>query len=135
MKIYYTASPSSEDIDFLTQQINQETFDKGSAYHFAFFMRNNYGDIIVGCNGSVIFGSVYTDQLWVHPDKRKQGLGRALMEKVHDLGRQEGCTMATLTTLSSQAALNFYEQLGYQCDFKRPGYTQGADCLFLMKRL
>jgi GNAT superfamily N-acetyltransferase len=79
---------------------------------FAFFIRDEKNQIIAGCNGSVIFGSIYTDQLWVHPDHRKNGLGHQLMEAVHDYGRRSGCSMATVATMSFQGAKSFYEKLG-----------------------
>ena len=81
MKIEHTSSPHAVDIDLLTQKINQETTDFGSAYPFAIFIRDENNQIIAGCNGSIIFGSIYTDQLWVHPDHRKRGLGHKLVGK------------------------------------------------------
>ena len=87
IKIEHSFAPSNDEIEFLTKQINNETSEMGSAYPFAFFARNEVGKIIAGCNGSVVFGSIYTDQLWVHPDWRKNNLGRKLMEHVHDYGR------------------------------------------------
>lgn len=75
MNIEFTLTPEAADIDFLTKQINQETPEFGAAYPFAFFIRDNYSKIIAGCNGNVIFGSVYTDQLWVHPNYRKTRFG------------------------------------------------------------
>lgn len=131
MKIEHTLKPSNEDIDFLTQKINDENDIGSSAYPFAFFIRDNNNNIIAGCNGFVIYGAIYTDQLWVHPDYRKQGLGRKLMDHVHKYGRKTGCTMATLSTLSFQNARHFYEHLGYQCDFERPGYFNNATGIFL----
>jgi GNAT superfamily N-acetyltransferase len=67
--------------------------------------------MIAGCKGSVIFGSIYTDQLWVHPAHRKNGLGHKLMEIVHDYGRRSGCSMATVATMSFQRA-KAYEYWG-----------------------
>jgi len=104
MKIEFTSTPASEDIDFLTQKINQETPAFGEANPFSFFIRDESNQIIAGCNGSMIFGSIYTDQLWVNPGSRKQGLGRQLMEAVHDYGRRSGCSMATVATMSFQSA-------------------------------
>ncbi len=66
MNIVFTSAPASEDIDFLTHKINEETPEFGEAHPFAFFIRDEKNQIIAGCNGSVIFGSIYTDQLWVH---------------------------------------------------------------------
>ncbi len=134
-KIEHSLSPSHVDIDFLTQQINQETPEFGSAYPFAFFIRDEHHQIIAGCNGSVIFGVIYTDQLWVHPDYRKQGYARKLMESVHDYGREVGCTMATVQTMNFQNARQFYEKLGYICDFEQPGYAKSSRCLFLKKSI
>jgi GNAT superfamily N-acetyltransferase len=135
MKIEHTSAPASADIDFLTQKINQETPEFGEAHPFAFFIRNEKNQIIAGCNGSVIFGSIYTDQLWVHPDHRKNGLGDQLMEAVHDYGRKSGCHMATVVTMNFQGASAFYEKLGYVSDFERHGYTLNASCIFLKRSL
>ncbi|MBP7190708.1 MAG: GNAT family N-acetyltransferase [Rickettsiaceae bacterium] len=135
VNIQYTSTPASEDIDFLTQKINQETPEFGEAHPFAFFIRDEKNQIIAGCNGSVIFGSIYTDQLWVHPAHRKNGLGHKLMEAVHDYGRRSGCQIATACTMSFQGALGFYEKLGYVMDFERDGYRQNSSCIFMRKEL
>lgn len=135
MSLEYTSTPASEDIDFLTQKINQETPEFGEAHPFAFYLRDEHNQIIAGCNGSVIFGSIYTDQLWVHPAHRKNGLGYQLMEAVHDYGCRSGCSMATVATMSFQGALVFYEKLGYVIDFERQGYTQNSSCIFLKRSL
>ena len=134
-KIEFTSSPVATDIDFLTQKINQETPEFGEAHPFAFFIRDDQNQIIAGCNGSVIFGSIYTDQLWVHSDHRKKGLGHQLMEAVHEYGRKVGCSMATVATMSFQSAKAFYEKLGYVSDFEREGYTGNSSCLFMRKPL
>ena len=135
MSLEHTSTPATEDIDFLTQKINQETLSFGEAHPFAFFIRDDKNKIIAGCNGSVIFGSIYTDQLWVHPAHRKNGLGHKLMEAVHDFGRRSGCRIATVATMSFQGAKTFYEKLGYVSDFERPGYTQNSSCIFLKRSL
>jgi GNAT superfamily N-acetyltransferase len=135
MNIDFTLTPETRDIDFLTKQINQETQEFGAAYPFAFFMRNDYSQIIAGCNGSVIFGSLYTDQLWVHPNYRKQGMGYKLMEAVHEYGRKSGCSMATIATMNFQGAKIFYEKLGYIVDFERSGYANNSSCIFLKRSL
>ena len=135
MNFEHTSTPASEDIDFLTQKINKETPEFGEAHPFAFFVRDEHNQIIAGCDGSVIFGSIYTDQLWVHPHHRKKGLGHKLMEAVHDYGRKSGYAMATVATMSFQGAKAFYEKLGYVMDFERTGYTRGSSCIFLKRSL
>jgi GNAT superfamily N-acetyltransferase len=135
MNIEFTEQPNSTDLDFLTQKINQEIKGFGSAYPFAFFVRDETDKVIAGCNGSVIFGCIYTDQLWVDIKYRNKGLGTKLMGAVHDYGRQSGCTMATVATMSFQDAEAFYKKIGYAIDFERKGYTKGSRCLFLRKAL
>jgi GNAT superfamily N-acetyltransferase len=135
MNIQQTLTPTSADIDFLTHKINQETPDFGAAYPFAFFIRAEHGQIIAGCNGSVVFGSIYTDQLWVQQEYRSTGLGHKLMAAVHEYGLGVGCTMATVATMSFQGAREFYEKLGYTVDFARSGYSNNSRCLFMQKEL
>ena len=134
-KIEYTKNPATSDIDFLTKQINQETSEYGEACPFAFFMRDDDSKIIAGANGFVIYGAIYTDQLWVDKDCRKQGIARKLMDKVHEFGREQGCTIATVLTMSFQGAQIFYEKLGYVQDFKRAGYVKGSYCVSMKKAL
>ncbi|BFD47196.1 MULTISPECIES: GNAT family N-acetyltransferase [Wolbachia] len=123
MKIEHTTSPSSKDIEFLLKKINEETVDKGTCNPFAFFIRDDTEQIIAGCSGFVIYGSIYTDLLWVHSDYRRKGMGKQLMEEVHDYGREMHCKIATVATMNFQKAKVFYEKLGYKCDLVRPGYV------------
>lgn len=135
MKIEFTNSPRMSDIDFLTQQINQETSKFGAAYPFTFFFRDKDDQIIAGCNGSVVFGTIYTDQLWVHPNHRRSGLGQKLMAQIHDYGQKNECTMATVATMNFQGARAFYEKLGYVMDFERSGYAKDSSCMFFKRSL
>jgi ribosomal protein S18 acetylase RimI-like enzyme len=135
MKIEHTSFPQTKDIEYLTQKIDEEIKKYGSSLPFAFFIRNEEDQIIAGCNGCVIFGCVYTDQLWVDPNYRNQGLARSLMQQVHEYARKQGCRMATLCSMNFQNAIKFYEKLGYKVDFERQGYTKDASCLFLRKDL
>ncbi len=127
-------TPSSRDLDFLTQKINEESPDQGSAYPFSIFIRDKKDNIIAGCNGSIIFGSIYTDQLWVQSNYRKKGLGTKLMDRIHAYGKGKGCTLGTVTTMSFQAP-DFYQKIGYKIDFSREGYNKDSTCIFLSKKL
>lgn len=131
-------SLSYEEIDFLTEQMNEEAQSLGiftEAFPFSFSVRGACGNILAGCQGALEYGAIYTDKLWVHPDCRNQGLGRVMMEKVHSLGRESGCALAAVLTMNFQGTRRFYEQLGYVCDLERPGYANNSVCLFLKKAL
>jgi GNAT superfamily N-acetyltransferase len=125
------------DIFALTEGINdtatqQEIMDPCEP--FAFFIYNENHKVIAGTNGYLVYGAIYTGQLWVSESLRGQGIGRKLMEKVHEYGGQKGCTIATLRTMSFQNARPLYEKLGYECHYEETGYTQGHRC-FYMKRV
>ncbi len=135
MQLEFTLSPALEDIGYLTEAINAEPGVPDKAYPFAFFMREEQGQIIAGCNGSVIFGSIYTDQLWVDRQYRRQGLGKQLMAAVHAYGKKVGCNFASVHTMSFQNTRGFYESLGYTLEYERPGYLGGASCLCLKRPL
>jgi len=134
-KIEYTKKPSSADISFITNRINEETSSMGHASPFAFFIRDDDSEIIAGANGFVIYGAVYTDQLWVDKLYIGQGYARKIMYKVHELGNREGCKIATVQTMSFQGAQGFYEKLGYTPEFRRTGYVNGSNCIFMSKSL
>ena len=87
------------------------------------------------CNGSIIYGCIYTDQLWVDMKYRQQGFGKQLMDVVHKYGRKMDCKFATVNTMSFQQAQKFYEKLGYHVDFERKGYSHNSNCLMMKKKL
>lgn len=136
MMIECILNPEQQDLDFLTNMINQETKDFGRVNSVAFFVKNPDNQIIAGCNCYIIFGVIHIDQLWVDANYRKRGLGRSIMEKVHDYGRKSNCSMVTVSTISFLVnTRNFYEKLGYKIDFERLGYTGGASYVFYKKDL
>jgi ribosomal protein S18 acetylase RimI-like enzyme len=56
----------------------------------------------------------YLEELYVVPDRRGQGLGRALMETAMDAARQEGAAHIDLGTAEDdRAARALYEKLGF----------------------
>ncbi len=135
MNIEFTAAPNHTDVEYLTDRINAETSDYGQARPFGFFIRDKNSKIIAGANGFLMYGKIYTDMLWVDSAFRNQGLARQLMEKVHTLGRSEGCSAATVSTMSFQRAKSFYEKLGYEVDFERIGYVNESTCYFMSKSI
>lgn len=138
MDFKITTDLKSSDVDFLTRKINDEAKSQGiteEAYCFGIFIRDDQGEIIAGANGSVIYGAIYTDQLWVHPEHRGQGLGQRLMAEIHRYGQLQGCKMATVATMDFQNAQGFYERLGYVCDYERSGYFNNHTSMFLVKNL
>lgn len=135
MNIEFYDSPCHSDIEYLRKKIDQETPEFCDYSPFGIFIRDKNEKIIAGCNGYIIFGIIYTDQLWVDKHYRKSGIARTLLNKVHEHGRKNQCNLATVCTMSFQGALDFYKKLGYEIDFARNGYRDESTGFFLSKKL
>jgi ribosomal protein S18 acetylase RimI-like enzyme len=63
----------------------------------------------------------YLEELYVAPDHRGGGLGRALLERVLDIARERGAGRIDLgTSTDDVAARHLYESLGFSSE-ERPG--------------
>lgn len=73
-------------------------------------------DVPVGfALGSVVGGNAHLDELDVHPEHGRRGLGRALVEAVIAWARRHGRPALTLTTLRDVPwNAPFYERLGFR---------------------
>ena len=68
------------------------------------------------------------------PEARRRGIGRALMEEAHRLGRERACRVATLEVRrSNAAAIALYRALGYRQVGIRPRYyaEENEDALLM----
>lgn len=75
----------------------------------------------------------YLAELYVAPDRRGQGLGRALMEAALELARDEGATHMDLGTSEEDvAARSLYESLGFS---NREGKPDGPINYFYEREL
>lgn len=73
----------------------------------------------------------------VHPEHRRQGLARELVQALIQLGREAGAERATLEVSSANpAARSLYGALGFQEAAVRRGYYRnGDDALVLWRRI
>jgi GNAT superfamily N-acetyltransferase len=65
-------------------------------------------------------------KLLVHPDARRRGIARALMQALEDLARAEGRTLLTLDTVTGAASEALYRSLGYVELGVIPGFALGS---------
>ncbi len=72
--------------------------------------------------------------LAVHPDYRRQGLGRQLMTFLLLLAKEKGISKVLLDVrATNQAAIALYRLLGFNVLYRRPGYyePEGEDALVM----
>jgi ribosomal protein S18 acetylase RimI-like enzyme len=75
----------------------------------------------------------YLQELYVAPDKRGHGLGRALLEAAMDLARERGADHFDLTTSTDDAeARGLYESAGFT---DREGSPEGPQMLYYERDL
>ncbi len=75
--------------------------------------RDDDGELIGGITASTSYGWLLIKTLWVREKHRGTGIGRVLVEKIENAGRQADCHAAWLDT-SNLEARSFYTGLGYE---------------------
>lgn len=112
----------------------------GPAEAWAGFVLTAYGDaeagdkIVGGVKGYSQWGWLFISHLWVAEDRRGTGLGRELLTRAEDLGRQRGCRNAWLDTFDFQAP-GFYRRNGYAEFATLADFPPGHSRFFFRKTL
>ena len=82
-QISYETNPTSEDIQVLNDGIMEQAKQKKGMRQldfFAFFIRDENGQVMGGCGGDNMYGGLYVEQLWVAEELRGIGYGTQLDE-------------------------------------------------------
>ena len=71
--------------------------------------------VVAYLTGELVDGSAHVEQVSVHPAAAGRGIGRALIEKLAEWGRERGAQAITLTTFV-EVAWNgpYYERCGFR---------------------
>jgi GNAT superfamily N-acetyltransferase len=72
---------------------------------FGICIKNELQNILVGAKGAVLYGNLYVDALWINKKIRHQGWGAKLMAEAEKIGKECGCTFATVNTMDWEALL------------------------------
>src|SRR5262249_7993567 len=64
-------------------------------------------------------------KLLVHPDARRRGIGRALMQELEALARAQGRALLTLDTRTGDSAEPLYRSMGFLLAGVIPDYARG----------
>lgn len=110
-----------------------EAFSAGTKFFVA-----QKGEKVLGYIGiSCILDEGYITNVAVFPEYRRQGVGKALLERVFSLARDEGLSFVSLEVRESNTpAITLYENLSFKQEGKRKNfYTDPQeDALILTKR-
>lgn len=136
-KIFFKKNPSSDEIYVLDSGIMEnakQIKDQKPVEFFAFFIRDEQGQILGGCNCEICHGLLFVGQLWVTPALRGQGYGTKLMRTAEKYAQESGCHFLAVNTMDWEA-LDFYKKLGYYVEFERTGFAHNSTMYFLRKDL
>jgi GNAT superfamily N-acetyltransferase len=114
------------------RQFNFKNMGEEQSQPLMVIIRNDSGEIVGGIAGRTIYHQLLIEVLWVHDDKRGQGLGIQLMEIAEREAQKRGCIAAQVDTLSFQAP-QFYEKMGFQIIGSVSGVRDSPDRYFLLK--
>jgi ribosomal protein S18 acetylase RimI-like enzyme len=133
----YQEEPIQEDEQVLNDGISDEAAMKKNMERikpFRVFIKDAHGTVLGGASGTIFYGSLYVDMLWLKKELRHQGLGKKLMTEAEKIGRNKQCKFVTLNTMDWES-LPFYQKLGYEIEFVRQGYANESKMYMLRKGL
>jgi len=129
-------NPSWQDREFVDEQLGayNAAFLEDDRYdYFGLFIRDNDDAIRAGLIGNFYAGWLFVSLLWVHPDHRRGGIGRALIAEAERRAIAFGCHSAHVDTFSFQGP-EFYPGFGYET-FGVLDYPPHHKRIFFRKRL
>lgn len=80
------------------------------------------------------WGALHVKYVYVEDAYRGQGIGTRLIQYAFDYGKEKKCSFAFVETMSFQA-MGFYQKMGFELEFTRPGYSHGTSFHYLRKDL
>lgn len=96
--------------------------------------KSSTGEVIGGALGRWWGQGCELQELWVHPEHRRAGLGRKLLVAFESLAAHRGCSSVYLETFSFQSP-SLYFALGYTSQYRRDGFPHGIVKYHLLKVL
>lgn len=78
----------------------------------------------------------YVHLIGIHPNQRRQGVGRRMYESFEDMCRSSGCRgLKAITTLGNEGSVRFHEALGWESRLVRDYAGPGRDRIVFTKAL
>lgn len=128
--------PTSAEQEFLEDRLyefNCAQTGQDNGQLFGFFIHNEQQEIMAGLSGWTWAQACEIKTLWVHPDWRRQGYGRMLLEAAEQEATTQGCMVILISSYGFQAP-EFYKKNGYKLAWQLDDFPPGHKYCFLVKR-
>lgn len=96
-------------------------------------VRDSAGELIGGLAAEARYGWLHIRLMWVNPERRGEGAGRALLHRAESLAREAGL-LGMVTDTSSFQAPDFYTAHGFAVIGELPDLPPGHTTYYLAKR-
>ncbi len=136
-KISYEKEPNEKDLEFISNNLDQNTFNKTGlekSGEFALFIKDGESKLYGGLSAKLFYGCLYIDELFVAKDIRGKGFGTHLIERAEEIGKENDCNFAAVNTMEWEAK-GFYEKVGYKLKYTESGYANNSKLHYLVKIL
>lgn len=130
-------NPTEEDHGVICQGIDNYAAERGLSGTGGYFYvaRDETNQIIAAISGFDNFGPAEIGGLWVDERFRKQGYGKALVDKAEAWAKLKGCHAVTVFTLKDWPVCAWYQRLGFVVEYERPGHANQSVGCYLVKYL
>jgi GNAT superfamily N-acetyltransferase len=112
-------------VDAGLEAANAAAAPLGDVRRLSCLARTPSGQVVGGGVGRTWGLCCELQQLWVHPDYRRQGVGGRIVKEFERHALARGCRTFYLETFSFQAPA-FYQALGYQIRCELRGFAPGT---------
>jgi len=137
MKHILNLSPSEEDILEIRRKLqdyNSHFFEIKDEPNFIISETDEYNEVVGGIVCTIVGKWLEIDFLWVREDQRGNGLGKKLLFEAEEIGIENKCEKAFLTTMNFQGK-SFYPKYGYKIVYIQTGYPLINEKYFMEKTL
>src|SRR5262249_5725787 len=111
--IKFEKNPHPDDIQILNDGIMKEhkiNKEMKPLDFFAYFIREDQGQIVGGCAGDNMYGGLFVGQLWVKEELRGKGYGTQLMSLAEDLAKKCHCRFVTVNNTTWLSKSKFIKE-------------------------
>lgn len=119
--------PADEDIEAVRRGLtayNEQFTGQVPQQKLACFARNEANRVVGGAHGTVTWGWLYIERLWVDESLRGTGVGGEVLARLERLALADGVFRFHVGTTSFQA-LDFYLKQGYEVYAQLEDYPPG----------